>query len=92
MSSRSWDYHAQGKLAGKWPLRYLIRHTAFHTLDHAWEMEDKDLTNRARGPSAAQSASTADRFTHDRWYADRVQHRSQQLNGLALSGTSASFE
>lgn len=38
------DYHAQGKLAGKWPLRYLIRHTAYHTLDHAWEMEDKDLT------------------------------------------------
>lgn len=37
-------YHAQGKLAGKWPLHYLIRHTAFHTLDHAWEMEDKDLT------------------------------------------------
>jgi hypothetical protein len=28
----------------KWPLRYLIRHTAFHTMDHAWEMEDKDLT------------------------------------------------
>ena len=41
------DYHAQGKLAGnrsKWPLRFLIRHTAFHTLDHAWEMEDKDMT------------------------------------------------
>ena len=41
------DYHAQGKWAGnraKWPLRFLIRHTAFHTLDHAWEMEDKDLT------------------------------------------------
>lgn len=41
------DYHAQGKVAGKvakWPLRYLIRHTAYHTLDHAWEMEDKDLT------------------------------------------------
>lgn len=38
------DYHSQSKLAGKWPLRYLIRHTAFHTLDHAWEMEDKDLT------------------------------------------------
>jgi hypothetical protein len=40
-------YHAEGKWAGKmakWPLRYLIRHTAFHTLDHAWEMEDKDLT------------------------------------------------
>lgn len=41
------DYHSQGKLPGKrtkWPLRYMIRHTAFHTLDHAWEMEDKDLT------------------------------------------------
>jgi hypothetical protein len=41
------DYHSHGKLAGKmakWPLRYLIRHTAFHTMDHAWEMEDKDLT------------------------------------------------
>ena len=41
------DYHSQGKLAGKmakWPLRFLIRHTAFHAMDHAWEMEDKDLT------------------------------------------------
>jgi hypothetical protein len=37
-------FHAQGKLARTWPLRYLIRHTAFHTLDHAWEMQDKDLT------------------------------------------------
>src|SRR5512133_2932540 len=36
--------HAQNKMARTWPLRYLIRHTAFHTLDHAWEMEDKDLT------------------------------------------------
>ena len=25
-------------------LPYLIRHSAFHTLDHAWEMEDKDLS------------------------------------------------
>jgi hypothetical protein len=43
------DYHLQGKLAGKvakWPLRYLIRHTAYHALDHAWEMEDKDLTDK----------------------------------------------
>jgi len=36
-------FHAQGKMARTWPLRYLIRHTAYHTLDHAWEMEDKDL-------------------------------------------------
>jgi hypothetical protein len=38
------SFHAEGKMARTWPLRYLIRHTAFHTLDHAWEMEDKDLT------------------------------------------------
>jgi hypothetical protein len=37
-------FHAEDKMARTWPLRYLIRHTAFHTLDHAWEMEDKDLT------------------------------------------------
>jgi hypothetical protein len=36
--------HSQGEMARKWPLRYLIRHTAFHTMDHAWEMQDKDLT------------------------------------------------
>jgi hypothetical protein len=37
-------FHSEGKLARTWPLQYLIRHTAYHTLDHAWEMEDKDLT------------------------------------------------
>jgi hypothetical protein len=36
--------HGQGKPARTWPLRYLTRHTAYHTLDHAWEMEDRDLT------------------------------------------------
>ncbi len=41
-------FHADGKMARTWPLRYLIRHTAYHTLDHTWEMEDRDLT--ARGP------------------------------------------
>ena len=43
------EYHAQGKVPGKiakWPLRYFIRHTAYHTMDHAWEMEDKDLTGK----------------------------------------------
>jgi hypothetical protein len=39
-------FHSEGKMARTWPLRYLIRHTAYHTLDHAWEMEDKDLTVR----------------------------------------------
>jgi len=38
------QYHADRKMARTWPLRYLIRHTAYHTLDHTWEMEDRDLT------------------------------------------------
>ena len=28
-----------------WTLPFLVRHSAFHTLDHAWEMADKDLTS-----------------------------------------------
>jgi hypothetical protein len=38
------EFYSDGKLARSWPLRYLIRHTAYHTLDHAWEMADKDCT------------------------------------------------
>ena len=38
-------FHSDGKMARTWPLRYLIRHAAYHTMDHAWEMEDKDLTD-----------------------------------------------
>jgi hypothetical protein len=33
----------EGKRMKSWSLPFLIRHSAFHTLDHAWEMEDKDL-------------------------------------------------
>ena len=25
----------------RWPVRYLVRRTAWHALDHAWEMEDR---------------------------------------------------
>ena len=42
------EYHAAGKMAKSWTLSFLIRHSAYHTLDHAWEMEDKDLTNSER--------------------------------------------
>jgi len=39
------DYNAEGRKAGRsWTVPFLLRHTAFHTLDHAWEMEDKDLS------------------------------------------------
>lgn len=27
-----------------WTLPFLIRHSAYHVMDHAWEMEDKDLS------------------------------------------------
>lgn len=33
----------EGKRLRSWTLAFLIRHSAFHVLDHAWEMEDKDL-------------------------------------------------
>jgi hypothetical protein len=29
-----------------WTLAFLIRHSAYHALDHAWEMEDKDLSTQ----------------------------------------------
>jgi hypothetical protein len=32
-----------------WTLAFLIRHSAYHTLDHAWEMEDKDLSGEDVG-------------------------------------------
>jgi hypothetical protein len=40
------DYNAQGRLARgrNWTIALLVRHTAYHVLDHAWEMEDKDLS------------------------------------------------
>jgi hypothetical protein len=39
------EYHAEGKKVGRtWTLTYLLRHTAYHVMDHAWEMEDKDLS------------------------------------------------
>ena len=43
-------FHAEGRQARTWPIQFLIRRTAQHTMDHAWEMEDKDLGSR---PTAA---------------------------------------
>ena len=39
---RAW--YAQGKPLGRWTIPYLLRHTAYHVLDHTWEMQDRDLT------------------------------------------------
>ncbi len=38
------------KPMGSWNLPFLIRHSAFHTMDHAWEMEDKDLSGKNDAP------------------------------------------
>jgi hypothetical protein len=43
-------YNAEGKPARTWPIQFLIRRTAYHVMDHAWEMEDRD-------PALSASAS-----------------------------------
>jgi hypothetical protein len=35
-------YNAEGKPARSWPIQFLVRRTAYHVMDHAWEMEDRD--------------------------------------------------
>jgi hypothetical protein len=38
------DYNARGASARNWTVQFVIRHSAYHVLDHAWEMEDRDLS------------------------------------------------
>lgn len=37
-------YNARGAAARTWTLQFVIRRSAYHMLDHAWEMEDRDLS------------------------------------------------
>jgi hypothetical protein len=37
---RAWN--AGGKPARSWPIQFLVRRTAHHVMDHAWEIEDRD--------------------------------------------------
>jgi hypothetical protein len=41
---RSYNAGETTRRMRSWTLPFLIRHSAFHMLDHAWEMEDKDLS------------------------------------------------
>jgi hypothetical protein len=34
-------YNADGKPARTWPIQFLVRRTAHHVMDHAWEVEDR---------------------------------------------------
>ena len=43
-------YNADGKPARTWPIQFLVRRTAHHVLDHAWEMEDRDPGHEGAGP------------------------------------------
>ena len=42
-------YNAEGKAARSWPIQFLVRRTAHHVMDHAWELEDRDLDREAPG-------------------------------------------
>lgn len=41
------DYSMRGTPIRAWTLQFLIRHSAYHMLDHAWEMEDRDLSGES---------------------------------------------
>lgn len=38
------EYNARGAPARTWTVQFVIRRCAYHMLDHAWEMEDRDLS------------------------------------------------
>jgi hypothetical protein len=37
-------YNAEGRPARTWPIQFLVRRTAHHVMDHAWELEDRSLS------------------------------------------------
>jgi hypothetical protein len=42
------EFNARGPSAGSWwTVQFFIRRSAWHMLDHAWEMEDRDLSDDA---------------------------------------------
>jgi hypothetical protein len=43
-------YNAEGRPARTWPVQFLIRRTANHVMDHAWEIEDRDPGGTGTAP------------------------------------------
>ena len=39
------EYNARGASARTWTVQFVIRRCAYHMLDHAWEVEDRDLSS-----------------------------------------------
>ena len=42
------SYNAEGRPARTWPIQFLVRRTAHHVMDHAWELEDRDFGSSSR--------------------------------------------
>lgn len=42
-------YNAEGRPARSWPIQFLVRRTAQHVMDHAWELEDRDASGHPDG-------------------------------------------
>jgi hypothetical protein len=38
-------YNAEARPARTWPIQFLVRRTAHHVMDHAWEMEDRAVAS-----------------------------------------------
>lgn len=36
------EYNDEGRPARTWPIQFLVRRTAQHVMDHAWELEDRE--------------------------------------------------
>ncbi len=51
-------YNAEGKPARSWPIQFLIRRTAYHVMDHAWELEDRDLDRAVPGASGQDGGAS----------------------------------
>ena len=43
------EWRAENKPLSKWTIPYLLRHSAYHVFDRAWELEDRDLTTQETG-------------------------------------------
>jgi hypothetical protein len=50
-------HHARSEPARSWALQFLIRRCAWHMLDHAWELEDRDLTNAPASRASMRRSS-----------------------------------
>src|SRR5438552_633135 len=50
------EYNARGASARTWAVQFVIRHSAYHVLDHTWEMEDRDLSGDPKPDPVESSA------------------------------------